>query len=159
MPWTTPVTRATNYGVLAANWNELVGDLAFMVEVGRATFTVDVSVTGTAFVDVVSLGAITYEAVPHLFDFQCNRLTAGGSGTCALALRDSTTDLGRFFQAGTGETVRGPSPYTVLTPTAASHTYKVSAINSVSQTSTVSAGAGGAGNFLPGLLRVFRIPT
>jgi hypothetical protein len=67
---------------------------------------------------------------------------------------DATTDLGRLTSfvgavssSGTVHLVRR------LTPTAASHTYKIRGWSS-SGTAVVHAGAGGAGTVMPGFIRV-----
>jgi hypothetical protein len=159
MPWNPPSTRITGYGVDAANdWNPVVESLAFLEEVAYVEFTSDVSVTGTGDVEIVSAGAVTFEAVPHLIEFQSARALAGGAGGLNILLFDSTTNLGLLGAVGTGV---GENLYRTrrLTPTAASHTYRVMGKNLVSQTSTVRAGVGGADVNLPGYIRITRIPT
>lgn len=159
MAWDPPNTEITGALIEAADWNKMANSFAFLEQIAIQPFTATVNVTGTSFVNIVSLSALTYEAVPHMFEFTCARITCGGAGNLAVALRDGTTDLGWFAQLAASETVRGPTFVAQLTPSAASHTYQVSAQNSASQTSSFVTGLGGAGLFLPGHLRVYRVPT
>src|ERR1051325_7126589 len=100
MPFPSLPTRASGYGVTAANWNDLVNFLNTLRDVGYAEFTSNASVTATAVGSanqIVSLGAQTYEAVPHEIVFSCGRVNAGANA-CNLILRDGTTVLGTITQ-------------------------------------------------------------
>jgi hypothetical protein len=159
--WTPPAFDdiSTSELVTAAYLNGLGNSLRFLKEVGRVDFQSTVNVTGTSFVNIVSLGAITYEAVPHLLEFWAFRSQAGASGTFSIHLRDGTTDLGQLHSlsaTGRSDAVKLEHNFT---PSAASHTYVISGINGASQTSTVLAGAGGAGTVMPGFIRITRVPT
>jgi hypothetical protein len=168
MPWTTAVTRSSGFSVTAAVWNsEHVDNMNFLKEVGYTQFTSAVSVTATtdATADtVVSSGAITYEAVPHLIEFfvRAARPDSGAAGrNLNIALYDSTTSLGLIglVQTPAAATMWVPV-YAMrrLTPTAASHTYIVKAwVNA--GTGNIDAGAGGAGVGMPGFIRITRVPT
>ena len=166
MAWTSSIsTRATSYDVLASDWNVLVNNLNFLAEVGYAEITANVSSSATTVgtaVQVVSLGAITYQNAPHLIEFSCPRLNASASNTTFVILRDGTTVIG---------TLADPAATTVqssfyisrrLTPSAASHTYNVALWNAAG-TSTVLANSGGvAGDataLLPAGIRATRLPT
>lgn len=165
MPWSIPSTRSSGYTVTATNWNEIANDLAFMAEVAYVEFTSDVSITATTVGtanQIVSAGAITYEAVPHLIEFFSPRWTAPAQ-VGNLILRDGTTVLGTLSQFVASQ--NHPDPYVArrLTPTAASHTYNVAAWLGGAGTGTMRAGTGGATGdattFMPGFIRVTRIPT
>jgi hypothetical protein len=165
MPWVNPSTRATDYKVTAANWNQIVNDLLYLVQVAYVEFTADVSITATTVGtanQIVSAGAVTYEAVPHKIEFFSPRWTAGAAA-CNLILRDGTTVLGTLTQFVASQNHPDPYEQTTITPTAASHTYNVAAWNASATTSTMRAGAGGtagdATTFLPGFLRITRIPV
>ena len=165
MPWLIPSTRATNYKVLAADWNAIANDLAFIAEVGYAEFTSPVTVTATTVgtaVQLVTMPAVTYEAAPILIEYYLPRVTPGVA-QLNLDLRDGTTVLG---QLGSAPANGSPGPiYGVrrLTPTAASHTYNLTAWNNAAATATISVGTGGtAGDqtaILPGFIRVTHVPT
>lgn len=164
MPWSIPSTRSTDYKVTATNWNELANDFAFLAEVGRVAFTANVTISGTAVGtanQIVSLGAITYEAVPHLVEFFAPRYAAA-AGVTNFIIRDGTTVLGTLTQAPATNAVPGLFFSFPVTPTAASHTYNVAAWVA-SGSGTVQAGTGGtagdASTFVNGYIRAIRIPT
>ena len=164
MPWSNPSTRSTGYLVTSTNWNELANDLAFLAEVGYTEFTSDVTISATSVGtanQVVSSGAITYENAPHMIEFYCPRYIPA-TGTTNIILRDGTTVLGTLCVIVTGDNPGELKLSRRLTPTAASHTYNVAAWNSAS-TGTMKAGSGGAAGdattFLPGYIRVTRLPT
>jgi hypothetical protein len=159
MPWDPPVGFTSEQLVTAAHLNGLRNSLVFLEEVAYVEFTATVNVTGTSFVDVVSSGAIEYENVPHVIEFRCFNAAAGSAGIFRLHLRDGSTDRGFFLDAAANETVRSLYQRFRVTPTAGSHTYKISGQNAASQTSLVRAGAGGAGVALPGFIRISRVPT
>lgn len=165
MPWSIPSTRSTGYLVTATNWNEIANDLAFMAEVAYVEFTSDVSITATTVGtanQVVSAGAVTYEAVPHLIEFHAPRYTAPAQQTWHI-LRDGTTVLGTLGNTQASDAEPGITFMRRLTPTAASHTYNVASYLGGVGTGTYKAGTGGtAGDgttYLPGWIRVTRIPT
>jgi hypothetical protein len=169
MPWTSTTTRATGYLVTAAVWNsEHVDNMTFLEEVGYAQITSDVTVTATSEATataVVSLAAITYEAVPHMIEFFAPdaRPNTGAAGqNITFALFDSTTAVigvwGRIATpAASGNLVPVHLGYR-FTPTAASHTYNVKCWVSVTS-GLVQAGAGGSATHGPAWLRITRIPT
>lgn len=165
MPWVNPSTRATSYSVTAGNWNELVGNQLYLAQVAYVEFTADVSITATTVGtanQIVSAGAITYEAVPHYIEFYSPRWTAPAQ-VGNLILRDGTTVLGTLSQFVASQNHPDPYVVRVLTPTAASHTYNVAAWLGGAATGTMRAGSGGtagdATTFMPGFIRVTRIPS
>ena len=88
MPWVNPPTRSTGYLWTASNQNDIINDLLYLAQVNYTEFTADVSVTATTVGtanQIVSAGAITYEAVPHMIEFYSPRWTAPA---VALARRD-----------------------------------------------------------------------
>ena len=126
-------------------------------EVGYTEFTANVTITSPthtelAPVDIVSSGAITYTAVPTIIEIYAPSYDSGGTG--ALNLWDATTDLGRLND--NIDVIMAPY-FAVrrLTPTAASHTYKVRGWAQGGSGSVV-AGAGGAGVEMPGYIRVLQ---
>lgn len=165
MPWVNPATRSTGYSVTAANWNEVANDLGFLAEVNYTEFTSDVSITATTVGtanQVVSAGAITYEAVPHMLEFWCARYT-GPAQVTNVILRDGSTVIGTVANVQASGVA---TPFYVAirrTPTAASHTYNFAAWLGGAATGTFKAGSGGAAGdgstFMPGWIRVTRIPT
>lgn len=165
MPWNIPATRSTGYLVTAANWNEVANDLAYLAEVAYTEFTSDVSITATTAAtanQIVSAGAITYEAVPHMIEFWTARYAGPAQQTWFL-LRDGTTIIGTLANVQASDVEPSFSIPKRIVPTAASHTYNVAAYLAGAGTGTLKAGAGGtAGDgttYLPGYIRITRIPT
>lgn len=155
---------STGETVTAAQLNALGNNHRFQAEVGYQEKTTDVSVTATTVGtanEIVTLGAITYDAVPHLIEFWGPRADQAAS-VCNVILRDGTTVLGTLTRLVASQ--NQPVLYLArrLTPTAASHTYNVAAWVG-SGTWTFQAGTGGtAGDSttdLPIWIRATRIPT
>jgi hypothetical protein len=165
MPWSQPATRSTGYLWTAANQNEIINDLIYLAEVNYTAFTSDVSVTATTVGtanQIVSSGAITYEAVPHMIVFYSPRWTAPAQAA-NLIIRDGTTVLATLSQFVASQ--NHPDPYAEyrVTPTAASHTYNFACWLGGAGTGTMRAGSGGAAGdattFAPGFIRIRRVPT
>lgn len=164
MPWVNPATRSSGFGVGPTQWNELVNNMLFLARVAYVEFNANVTLSGTTVGtanQIVSAGAITYEAVPHYIEFSCSRLNAA-AGATNLILRDGTTVLGTLAQFAASSTNHPVSRCLEITPTAASHTYNVAGWVA-SGSGTVLAGTGGAAGdgstYLPGCIRISRVPT
>lgn len=168
MAWTTVSTQISGTTVTAVLWNELVNNMLHMEEVGHQPITSDVSVTatteGTAN-SVVSLGAITYEAVEHRFSFfspSCRPDTGAAGRTLTFVLLDSTTVVygiwGRMAAPAAAAANAPVSLEARFTPTAGSHTYNVRAFVSAG-TGLIQANTGGAGTIAPAFLCVERVIT
>ena len=166
MPWTTAVTRSSGFSVTAAIWNsEHVDNLNYLKRVAYTEFTADVNVTATTVGtanQIVSSGAITYEAVPHQIEFYCPRVDQAAV-TSFLILRDGTTVLGTMARMAASQNEPGIWTCRVLTPTAASHTYNLAGYNGAAGTWTYNAGSGGAAGDattdFPGFIAIYRVPT
>lgn len=87
------------------------------------------------------------------------RPRAPSAGSMQINLQDGATNLGVIASLITSSVEAPVYCARRLIPTAASHTYKITANNIVSQTSTIYAGAGGAGVNMPGFIRITWIPT
>ena len=156
---------STSELVTAAYLNKLGNSLRFLKEVAYTSWSSNVSVTatteGTAN-SLASTGAITYENVPHLIEVFSPKCTPPASGVqMFVTLYDSTTVIGRFVTAEVNATGAIGLPFYVghrLVPSAASHTYNVKA-HVISGTGTMAGGAGGSAAFLPGFIRITRVPT
>jgi hypothetical protein len=165
--WTPPTLNqiATTNLVTAAYLNQLGNSLRFLKEVAYAEQATDVSVTATTVGtanQIVSSGAVTYEAVPHLIEFYCSKITSG-TGGFNMIVRDGTTVLGLILQATASTNVNPGYARFRVTPTAASHTYNIAAWLAAAGTWTVESGSGGAAGTLtesfPISITVKRIPT
>jgi len=118
----------------------------FLKRLAYVEFTSDVSVTATTAAtanQVVSAGAVTYEAAPIEIEFWTARYTAPAQQTWLL-LRDGTTILGTFGNVQASDAEPGMTLKRSITPTAASHTYNVAAYLGGAGTGTFKAGTGGS---------------
>lgn len=166
MPWTTATTRASGYTVTAAVWNaEHVDNMNYLQEVAYVAQNTDVTTSATTVgtaVQIVSAGAVTYEAVPHLIEFYCADF-GFAANSCNVILRDSTTVLGTIVHTGASDANQPLYGMVRLTPTAASHTYNIAAWLSGAGTATFNSGTGGAAGTgtedYPIFIRITRVPT
>jgi hypothetical protein len=147
------VTHTKLNAQLRDNMKELWHQIAY------TEFTGNVSST-TTVADVVSSGAITYSAFPIIIEFSSPAVDPGANQTLSLSLWDGVIDLGIIAQISTPTNASSGASSSVyesrqLTPSAASHTYKVRTTNSAG-TGTVKAGAGGAGVLMPGFIRIWQ---
>jgi hypothetical protein len=131
-------------------------------ELAYTEFTSNVSVTNTIG-DVVDSGSLSYDGTTVNVEFFCPAFTgpASSAGEVQIHLYDSTTDLG--ILARFGFTVWGSGNITPefpviakrrLTPSAATHDYKIRAVMTSAVTGTLVAGAGGVGANMPGYVRI-----
>ena len=132
--------------------------LLFYAEI---TSPVTISATSEgAAQDVVSLGAQTYAAVPTVIEFFCPHITPASASQSGIffLLQDGATVLGQLTfinQWGAAGSAALEMPVSLarrLTPTAASHTYKITAYR-LTVNWTVSAAGGGSGTYLPTFIR------
>jgi hypothetical protein len=132
-------------------------------EVAFAQTTADVTVTATveASADtLVTLGSVTYAAVPHIFEFFWSSFRVTGvPAAVIICLFDGATEVNRLWQAnqmfGTvGIQFPGCALRIRLTPTAAAHTYSVRAFRSGGTNAIFEASAlGSATDFMPMQMR------
>lgn len=133
------------------------GELAY-VEF-TSTVTVNATAEGTPN-EVVSAGAVSYDGTTRVklefFAGRCNVGTTAGSFVVCNLWDGDSTDLGRIAVAAAGAASGISLPlYGVrfLTPSNASHTYKIKAWR-VNSDGAIFGAAGGAGVTLPGFVRV-----
>jgi len=127
-------------------------------ELAYAQITADISVTATTEATstaIVSSGAVTYAATPIMIEFWCGWAVAPNSAALDFLLYDDTTIVGWMgVLAVSASNMQTPIHLMRrLTPTAASHTYKIKAMVS-GGTGTIKAGSGGTGVILPAFIRV-----
>src|SRR5688500_4556130 len=97
MPWSQPPNKSSGQTVTAANWNELAGDFRILAEASYTEITANASVTATteagANTVVTMPSALSFEGVPHLFEFYSSRIAAGASAL-RIGLFEDGTSLG-----------------------------------------------------------------
>jgi hypothetical protein len=128
---------------------ELWHEIAYVEFTGNVT---TVSHTEAAPLDVVSSGALTYVSYPIIVEFYAPLI----DNINGLSLWDASTDLGRLKPSTAAGTQSSITVSKRLTPTAASHTYKVRTWFNGTTNGSVFAGAGGAGATMPGYIRVWQ---
>lgn len=152
---------ATNGDVLTAASGETTG-LKYSPppgrEIGYAEITANSVITAT--VDpgdiVVSLGALTYTAVPTLIEFFYSTMNVNGSTLAQLQLCDGTTvlNIATRYTVATGVEYQGGVLGFRFTPAAGSHTYNIRGKRTGGTSITVRAAAFAAGaNFAPAWIR------
>lgn len=130
-------------------------------EIGYAEFTSAVTVSATAEsapTDVVSAGSLSFDGTPVIVEFFAIALTpaSAGGATVIVSLWEDSTDRGRLAFRQTGAAAAQYDPVLVrrkLTPSAGSHTLKITATAGGGDGS-ILAGAGGVGTNLPGYIRI-----
>jgi len=165
MAWNVPATATVGQVLTAAYWNQQVRDN--MKEVWRELAYVEWTATKTlngnteaSPLDIVSAGAITYTAEPILIEFYCPWMDNDNNGNFGLSLWDASSDLGRIGygdSSSSSGSAHGDGPACCerrLTPSAASHTYKVRGWSTAGASVVARAGAGGTGTLMPGFIRV-----
>lgn len=132
-------------------------------ELAYVEFTSPVAVSGTSETvspnDVVSAGAVTFDGTACWFEFWCPYVTPNSTTSADVfaAFYDGTTSQGKaiLVENGTSPGVAMCPGWMrrKLVPSAGSHTFKVSAWEA-SGAGSIGAGLGGAGNYLPGYIRI-----
>lgn len=133
-------------------------------DIAYVEITSDVSITGSegSPTDIVSAGAISFNGTTRVrIEFYAPAVVStGASQQTVLSLWDSTTDLGRVFQCGnlSGTQVHGCYVVRYLTPSNASHTYKIRGFrDGGTSTANVQADTGGTGLQMPAFIRISRV--
>lgn len=121
--------------------------------------TLPVTVTGSEAApnDVVSSGAFTYDGTAVRIEFFAPYVLVGAAAVTTLSLWDGATNLGMLAEYAAGNTDVGCYAVRCLTPSAASHTYKIRAWRTAAN-GEVGAGVGGsAGVYVPAFVRVAKV--
>lgn len=118
------------------------------------TFTSPVTITGTneAGATTIATGTtLTYAAVTTRFELISPQFHCGTAGTITFWLYEDGASIGVAGFLGSG--IDAPGLLTTYhTPSAGSHTYSIRASRGTAD-ATIHGGAGGAGNYRPGIFR------
>jgi hypothetical protein len=165
MPWNNITEYVFGETVEVAVWEDLVENNAFQEEIGAASRSSDLAITATsvgAAQEIMTLGALTYEAVPTLFEVWIPRISAGNAAF-HLILREGSTVIETLLDGVANESEQGKLLGARLTPTAGSRTYNVAGWRAAGTDWTVRAGTGGttgdSTTFGNARMRAVRIPT
>jgi hypothetical protein len=129
-------------------------------------FTSPVTVTSTteAGADtVVTSAAIAYDGSTAVFvEFYCSDVDVTADYFVRLVLYDGASSIGIISADHISPFPTNDFRMSVLvkrrlTPSAATHTYSIRAFGNASTGSTVNAGAGGTGNYMPGFIRITKV--
>lgn len=145
-------------------WNGTTWAMAFPVgyQFGYDQITTPVTVssgteaTGTT---VISCAAHTFDGAPVKAKFQATRGQIAASDTLAISLFEGATQIGRFCYVGNAAAATLTSPLQGViqfTPTAAPHTYTVTAFRT-SSNAVINAAAGGANTDSPCFVEFLKV--
>lgn len=164
----TPATGKTPIatGATTATWQFPPG-----FEIGYTQITSGVNVVSTTEATgttIISPGAITFDGTAVLVEFYSPHVdlptATSVSNQVTVSLFESATQIGRLGQVLLDDLASGQNHRASLycqfrfTPTAAAHTYTVTAFtNSVTGTPSINAGAGGTGVFVPAFIRFTKV--
>lgn len=129
-------------------------------ELGYDQITANVSVVSTTEATgttIITCGAHTFDGTPVIAHFFASAVSSptNPSTFTVVSLFEGATQIGRLCTVLTGATPATQAPgvgFLRFTPTAASHTYTVTAFASAG-TGGVTAGAGGTGTAVPAFIR------
>lgn len=137
-------------------------------EVGYDEVTSSVTVSGATEASgttVISCGAHTFDGSAVVAEFFCGGAIPGAGDFIIVSLFEGGTQIGRLALAQSGQTttivsIQNTSIPTIgklrFTPSAASHTYTVTAIKGTNN-GTLLAGAGGTGTIVPMYIRFTKV--
>ncbi len=142
----------TDWMLLAAGSTTAAG-----TELAYVEFTSNVTVSASSAAsptDVVSSGAITYAATRICIEFFAPIVEPSSGDFINLTLWDASTQLGDLTSVSLSSTRDVPVMVRrFLTPTAASHTYRIRAYR-FTNNGTIYGNAGTANTYMPGYIRV-----
>lgn len=147
----------------AGSWAYPPGfEISYTQITGNVNVASTTEATGTT---IISPGAITFDGtlvLVHLFCFAVQVDTSAAGDAVVLSLFEGATQITRMARADTVITTAGTN-YNVnafyhFTPTAASHTYTITAFaTSTTGTPKVIAGSGGTGGSAPSFVRFTKV--
>lgn len=154
-----PVASGASAGVWAYPPGFELNYTAITAPVNVASTT---EATGTT---IISPGAITFDGTAvlvHFFTPLITTPTAAVGNVVTVSLFESTTQIGRLCTVTTSATAdqnpTGASGFLRFTPTAAAHTYTITAFaSSTTGTPAIGAGAGSTGAYVAAFVRFTKV--
>jgi hypothetical protein len=139
------------------------GGSAGGAEVGYDQITANVTVSATVEASgttVITAAAHTFDGAAVVAEFFSPSLAPASNDFIIVSLFEGATQIARFGQVGGGNAANPASTAFCarlrFTPTAASHTYTVTAIRSATN-GTIFAGLSGTGAYVPAYLRFTKV--
>lgn len=140
-------------------------NLLALAPAAYSEFTASVSTTATTeatATTIVSTASVTYTGAQVEVTFFCQRVQVPNGSFGVISLWQDTTSLGQIAVCESVGATSGAPSWPVLatrrvSPSAAAHTFTAK-VHTSTGTTTVYAGAGGAGTAVPGYLKVVYVP-
>jgi hypothetical protein len=144
------------WGAPPAGGGGAVGSQLDYAQITANSAVITVTTEATALA-IVTGNSVSYDGTKVRIEFFASSLTAAGSAIPTWVVFRDAAGIGQVKNSTiTGGTTVGPLSFAVFdTPPAGAHTYSIRAFVAASaNTTTVNAGAGGAGTQVPAYLRV-----
>jgi hypothetical protein len=125
--------------------------------VNNVTVSATTEASGTT---VITCAAHAFDGAPVIAEFFAPLITTGTADQVTVSLFEGATQIGRLCNVTSGNaTIEGfPGVGKIrFTPSAASHTYTVTAIRAGSNSGTITAGAGGTATYAPAFIRFTKV--
>lgn len=150
----------TSFNIPNRNYFGFIDNVAFQSFTSNVTISAGTEATANT---VVTAPAFTADGTSsYWIEFWTPVLTLPANGACNVWLYLDGSSVGWIYQQynGASGVATGEPVYakTLVTPAAGSRTYSIRASQQFGN-STINAGTGGAGNFVPGYVNITTVPT
>ena len=127
-------------------------------EINYTQITANVTVSGTsgARTTVISPGAITFDGSAVLVHFFAQAISSGAADQVSVTIDESGSIVAVLSQTGSPSANEPCSAFLRFTPTAASHTYTISAYRATAN-GIINAGTGSGGANAPAFVRFTKV--
>jgi len=159
------VTAASNVVITGGGGGGGGGELGYTQITSSVLVTSTTEASGTT---IITCGAVTFDGAPVMVEFSAPAIelptATNATNDVVVSLFEGATQIGRLCvclldDLASGQNYRVPACGRLrFTPTAASHTYKVTAFaSSTTGSPSVDAGAGGTGVVVPAFCRFTKV--